>query len=174
MNSFDIIVYLALTIAIVLGFRSGLLRSAITILGYLVAAPIAIWITGLVLPQAPAGASQVQNSLTFFAIFLIAGILLGSLLRLAINDLIGAHISIGDRLGGALLGAIRIGLIAVTLVLIFDQLVPANAQPSYHRLASAPAAVAARPDRHSLIAAGCHRALRTIEARATTVEWVER
>ena len=131
MNSFDIIVYLALTIAIVLGFRSGLLRSAITILGYLVAAPIAIWITGLVLPQAPAGTSQVQNSLAFFAIFLITGMVLGSLLRLAINDLIGAHIGIGDRLGGALLGAIRIGLIAVTLVLIFDQLVPANAQPSY-------------------------------------------
>lgn len=131
MNSFDIVVYLALIIAVALGFRSGLLRSAITILGYLVAAPIAIWITGLVLPQAPAGTSPVQNSLTFFAIFLIAGMVLGSLLRLAVNDLIGAHIGIGDRLGGALLGAIRVGLIAITLVLIFDQLVPANAQPSY-------------------------------------------
>jgi len=131
MNSFDIVFYLALVIAIALGFRSGLLRSAVTILGYLVAAPIAIWITGLILPQAPAGTSQVQNSLTFFAIFLIAGIVLGSLLRLAVNDLIGAHIGIGDRLGGALLGAIRVGLIAITLVLIFDQLVPANAQPPY-------------------------------------------
>lgn len=131
MNSFDIIVTLALVIAIALGFRSGLLRSAVTILGYLVAAPIAIWITGLILPQTPAGASQVQNSLIFFAIFLIAGIVLGSLLRLVVNDLIGAHIGIGDRLGGALLGAIRVGMIAVTLVLIFDQLVPANMQPSY-------------------------------------------
>lgn len=131
MNSFDVVVYLALIIAVALGFRSGLLRSAVTILGYLLAAPIAIWITGLVLPQAPVGTSQVQNSLTFFAIFLVAGIVLGSLLRLAVNDLIGAHIGIGDRLGGALLGAIRVGLIAVTLVLIFDQLVPANAQPSY-------------------------------------------
>jgi membrane protein required for colicin V production len=131
MNSFDIVVYLALIVAIALGFRSGLLRSAVTILGYLVAAPIAVWMTGLILPQAPAGASQIQNSLTFFAVFLLAGMVLGSLLRLAINDLIGAHIGIGDRLGGALLGAIRVGLIAVTLVLIFDQLVPANAQPSY-------------------------------------------
>lgn len=131
MNSFDLIVYLALIVAIALGFRAGLLRSAVTILGYLVAAPIAIWIHGLILPQAPDATFQAQNSLIFFAIFLIAGIVLGSLLRIAVNDLIGPHIGIGDRLGGALLGAIRVSLIAVTLVLIFDQLVPANLQPSY-------------------------------------------
>ncbi|WP_398483043.1 CvpA family protein [Tardiphaga sp.] len=131
MNSFDVVVAMALIIAVVLGFRAGLLRSGITILGYLVAAPIAVWITGLILPQAPSATSQVQHSLIFFAIFLIAGIVLGSLLRLAINDLIGTHIGIGDRLGGAALGAIRVGLIAVTLVLIFDQLVPAHLQPPY-------------------------------------------
>jgi membrane protein required for colicin V production len=130
MNSFDIVVYAALAVAVMLGFRAGLLRSAVTILGYLVAAPIAIWVTGLILPQA-AATSPAQNSLIFFAIFLVAGIVLGSLLRLAVNDLIGAHIGIGDRLGGAVLGAIRVGLIAVTLVLIFDQLVPAHLQPSY-------------------------------------------
>lgn len=131
MNSFDVIVCFALIVAIALGFRAGLLRSAITILGYLVAAPIAVWITGLILPQAPGITSQVQHSLIFFAVFLVAGIVLGSLLRLAVNDLIGTHIGMGDRLGGALLGAIRVGLIAVTLVLIFDQLVPAHLQPSY-------------------------------------------
>ncbi|QUS38136.1 CvpA family protein [Tardiphaga alba] len=130
MNSFDVVIYAALIVAVVLGFRAGLLRSAVTILGYLVAAPIAIWITGLILPQATT-TSQAQNSLIFFAMFLVAGIVLGSLLRLAVNDLIGAHIGIGDRLGGALLGAIRVGLIALTLVLIFDQLVPANMQPPY-------------------------------------------
>lgn len=131
MNSFDIVVYAAFIVAMALGFRAGLLRSAVTILGYLVAAPIAIWINGLILPQTPAATSQAQNSLIFFAIFLVTGIVLGSMLRLAVNDMIGAHIGIGDRLGGALLGAIRVGLIAVTLVLIFDQLVPANMQPSY-------------------------------------------
>jgi membrane protein required for colicin V production len=69
--------------------------------------------------------------LLFFAIFLVSGIVLGSLLRMAINDVMGHEIGIGDRLGGALLGAIRVGLIAVTLVLIFDQLVPADRQPAY-------------------------------------------
>ncbi|RYX96346.1 MAG: CvpA family protein [Bradyrhizobiaceae bacterium] len=131
MNSFDIVVYIALIVVIALGFRAGLLRSALTILGYLVAAPIAIWITGLILPEAPAATSQVQHSLIFFAIFLVSGIVLGSLLRLAIDDLIGDHIGLGDRLGGAALGAVRVVLIAVTLVLIFDQLVPAHQQPSY-------------------------------------------
>ena len=131
MNSFDIVVYIALIVVIALGFRAGLLRSALTILGYLVAAPIAIWITGLILPEAPAATSQVQHSLIFFAIFLVSGIVLGSLLRLAIDDLIGDHIGLGDRLGGAALGAVRVVLIAVTLVLIFDQLVPANLQPPY-------------------------------------------
>jgi membrane protein required for colicin V production len=36
-----------------------------------------------------------------------------------------------DRLGGAVLGAVRVGLIAITLVLIFDQLLPANQQPEF-------------------------------------------
>lgn len=133
MNTFDVIVYAGLAVAMVFGFRAGLLRSAVTILGYLIAMPIAIWITGLIVPQMAGNAnvSTVQNSLVFFAAFLISGIVLGSLLRMAINDLIGSHIGIGDRLGGALLGAIRVVLIAITLVLIFDQLVPANLQPPY-------------------------------------------
>jgi membrane protein required for colicin V production len=133
MNSFDVVVYAGLIIAMVIGFRAGLLRSAVTILGYLVAMPIAVWITGLIVPRISGNAavSDTQNSLVFFGAFLLSGIVLGSVLRMAINDIIGHEIGIGDRLGGALLGAIRVGLIAVTLVLIFDQLVPANLQPAY-------------------------------------------
>lgn len=133
MNSFDVVVYAGLVVAMVIGFRAGLLRSAVTILGYLVAMPIAVWITGLIVPQISGNAavSDTQNSLVFFGAFLLSGIVLGSVLRMAINDMIGHEIGIGDRLGGALLGAIRVGLIAVTLVLIFDQLVPANMQPAY-------------------------------------------
>ena len=132
MNSFDVVVYVGLIVAMVIGFRAGLLRSAVTILGYLLAMPIAVWITGLIAPQlSGAAAPTTQNSLLFFAIFLVSGIVLGSLLRMAINDMIGHEIGIGDRLAGALLGATRVGLIAVTLVLIFDQLVPADRQPAY-------------------------------------------
>lgn len=42
MNSFDIVVLLGLVIAIATGFNTGLLRSAVTILAYLVAMPIAV------------------------------------------------------------------------------------------------------------------------------------
>jgi membrane protein required for colicin V production len=42
MNSFDIAVYLGLIIAVVTGFNTGLLRSALTILAYLIAMPIAL------------------------------------------------------------------------------------------------------------------------------------
>ena len=48
-----------------------------------------------------------------------------------LDDVIGPQAGIGDRLGGAALGAVRVGLIAITVVLIFDQLVPTNLQPAF-------------------------------------------
>jgi membrane protein required for colicin V production len=132
MNSFDAVVYLALAIAVAAGFRAGLLRSAITILAYLVAMPISVWIMSLLAPAIDGGGAPLtQNSVLFFGIFLAAGMLLGWLARMALDDAIGSETSFGDRLGGALLGAVRVGLVAVTLVLIFDQLVPADRQPAY-------------------------------------------
>jgi membrane protein required for colicin V production len=133
MNSFDIVVYLALVIAVVAGFRAALLRSAITILAYLVAMPLAVWIMSLVTPAIGGGpdTSLTQNSLLFFAVFLVTGMVLGKLARIALDDAIGPETGFGDRLGGALLGAVRVGLVAITLVLIFDQLVPADRQPAY-------------------------------------------
>jgi membrane protein required for colicin V production len=51
MNGFDAVVYIALAVAMVTGFNTGLLRSAITILAYLVAMPLAIWLVPLLPPQ---------------------------------------------------------------------------------------------------------------------------
>jgi membrane protein required for colicin V production len=56
---------------------------------------------------------------------------LGKLACIVLDDIIGPQAGIGDRLGGAALGAVRVGLIAITVVLIFDQLVPANLQPAF-------------------------------------------
>ena len=67
----------------------------------------------------------------FFGVFLAIGMVFGWLARMALDDLIGSETGFGDRLAGALLGAVRVGLVAVTLVLIFDQLVPADRQPAY-------------------------------------------
>ena len=133
MNSFDAVVYLGLAIAVVTGFNAGLLRSAVTILAYLIAMPIAVWAMSLVSPgiDGKLGAPLLQNSLLLFGIFLITGIVLGKLMRMALDETIGPEAGIGDRLAGAALGAVRVGLVAITLVLIFDQLVPSDRQPAY-------------------------------------------
>ena len=51
MNSFDVAVYAGLAVAMTAGFNAGLLRSAVTILAYLIAMPIAVWATSLVTPD---------------------------------------------------------------------------------------------------------------------------
>ena len=133
MNSFDAVVYFALVVAVVLGFNSGLLRSAVTILAYLFAMPIAIWAMSFVGPMIGNG-GDVPWSQTwplFFGIFLLAGMVLGKLARMVIDETIGPGAGIGDRLAGAVLGAVRVGLVAVTLVMIFDQLVPPDREPKY-------------------------------------------
>jgi membrane protein required for colicin V production len=133
MNSFDAVVYLGLVIAVVTGFNAGLLRSAVTILAYLVAMPISVWAMSLISPQIDSAPSPMwaRNSLLFFGIFLVAGMALGKLMRMALDEAIGSEAGVGDRLAGALLGAVRVGLVAITLVLIFDQLVPSDRQPSF-------------------------------------------
>jgi membrane protein required for colicin V production len=133
MNSFDAVVAIGLAVAVVTGFNAGLLRSAVTIFGYLLAMPIAVWIMSLVSPQFEGrfGAPLTQNSLLFFAIFLAAGIVLRKLLRMMLDETIGPGAGTGDRLAGAALGAVRAGLVAITLVLIFDRLVPVDRQPAY-------------------------------------------
>jgi membrane protein required for colicin V production len=133
MNSFDVIVYVGLIVAGIAGFNAGLLRSAATILAYLIAMPIAVWLASMVSPSVEGrlGSPLMQNSLLFFGIFLVAGIVLGKLMRMALDETIGPDSGIGDRLAGALLGTVRVVLVAITLVLIFDRLVPADRQPAF-------------------------------------------
>jgi membrane protein required for colicin V production len=133
MNSFDAVVFLALIVATVSGFNAGFLRSAVTILAYLVAMPIAVWIMSLVSTgtDGKLGSPLLQDSPLLFGAFLITGIVLGKFMRMALDDTVGPHAGIGDRLAGAALGAVRVGLVAVTLVLIFDQLVPSDRQPKF-------------------------------------------
>ena len=130
MNSFDAVVCAGLVAAMTMGFNAGLLRSAVTILAYLVAMPIAVWATSLVTRDA-GGLALVQNPLPFFVTFLVAGIVLGYLMRMVVDETVGTESGIADRLAGAVLGAVRVGLIAVSVVVVFDQLVPADRQPAY-------------------------------------------
>lgn len=122
MNSFDTVVALGLLFAAVTGFTTGLLGSAVTILAYLVAMPIAVAVLSIVGP----GIAALP---TLFGLFLVIGDVLGKLARTMLDDAVGSEIGIGDRLAGALPGAVRTGVVATTLVLVFDQLVPMVNQP---------------------------------------------
>ena len=133
MNPFDAAVYLCLAVAIVVGFSSGLLRSLATIVGYLAAMPVAVLAAPSLSPLL-AGlikAPQMQTSLALFGIFLLAGIALSAMLRLALSEVVGPRVSLPDRLAGAMLGAVRIALLAVVMVLVFDRLIPADRQPPF-------------------------------------------
>jgi membrane protein required for colicin V production len=67
----------------------------------------------------------------FLGVFLAAGMGLGKLARMALDETIGSEAGIGDRLAGAALGALRIGLVATSAVLVFDQLIPAGREPPF-------------------------------------------
>jgi membrane protein required for colicin V production len=133
MSSFDIAVYLALAVAVITGFNTGLLRSALSILAYLVAAPIAVMLMSALAPQLDSKAVSplASNWALFFVAFLLVGMALSKLARMTLDDAIGADAGIGDRLGGAALGALRVGLVAASLVVVFDQFVPLGRQPAF-------------------------------------------
>jgi membrane protein required for colicin V production len=132
MNGFDLAVYAGLLIAVVSGFSAGLVRSGVTILAYLVAMPIAVWVMSFVPPlDGNANSPLMQNWGFFLGAFLIIGIVLGKLARITVDEAIGPEAGIVDRLGGAALGAVRVALVATSVVLVFDQLIPVDRQPAF-------------------------------------------
>lgn len=133
MNTFDLAASAALMIAVYSGFSTGLLRSAITILAYLLAMPLAMGAVAAMSPQLQDvhGGPLAQNWLQFFAAFVVIGVALGKIGRILLDEAIGSEAGFGDRLGGALLGAVRVGMVATTLVLVFDRIVPEERQPRF-------------------------------------------
>ncbi len=133
MNLFDAAVYLCLFVAVVMGFMSGLLRSLATIFGYLAAMGLAVALAPHLSPVLTGQfhLPPVQAWVVFAVAFLAAGIMLSALLRLAVNEMVGAKISIPDRVAGAALGAGRIGLLAVLIVIIFDRIIPPGREPAF-------------------------------------------
>jgi membrane protein required for colicin V production len=133
MNSFDVAVYFVLLVAVISGFNAGLLRSIATIVGYLAAMPVALATTPFIARMVTDkfNAPVAQNSLLFFGVFLAVGMVASALLRTAISEIVGPNIGLTDRLAGSALGALRIGLLAVTMVLIFDRIIPLDRQPAF-------------------------------------------
>jgi membrane protein required for colicin V production len=130
---FDIAVYAGLAVTAIVGYNTGLLRSAITILAYLLATPAAVAVMSFVTPRlgGNAASSMLQGWVVFFGALLVIGMMFGKFARMALDETMGAEAGLGDRLAGAALGAVRVVLIAISLVLVFDQLVPADRQPAF-------------------------------------------
>ena len=131
-NTFDLIVMIALAVAVVSGFSTGLLRSALTIVAYLFAMPIAVAVMSYVPPLDEQYASPLgHNAGFFFGAFLIIGMVLGKIARMLVDNAVGEEPGLLDRLGGAALGALRVALVGTTVVLVFDRMIPIGQEPSF-------------------------------------------
>ncbi|MEW6452741.1 MAG: CvpA family protein [Pseudomonadota bacterium] len=133
MNPFDAALLGTVLLLAILGFRAGLLRSLADILGFVVAAPIAVALMPyLSTAKAPATVGLLgQSSILFLATFLVAGFILAQLMRYAVAGMIGEEIHLLDRSAGLLLGIARALLVAVMLVLVFDRIIPAGRDPAF-------------------------------------------
>ena len=86
-----------------------------------------------------------QTWIVIVAIFVAAGAVLSALLRLALNEMVGPNISVPDRVAGAALGALRVALLAIMLVVIFDRAIPPGQEPAFLKGSQAVLGRAARP-----------------------------
>ena len=133
MNLFDAAIYLCLFLAVVVGFMTGLLRSLATIFGYVAGMGVAVVATPRVTPllitylKMPAP----QTWIVVVAIFVAAGATLSALLRFMVSEMVSPNVSIPDRIAGAMLGAFRVGLMAVLIVVIFNRFIPPNREPAF-------------------------------------------
>jgi membrane protein required for colicin V production len=132
MNAFDAVIAAAAVLAIVLGFNAGLLRSLATILGYLIAAPLAVTIAPHVTAFALGRSASLDTAwLMLVIVFVAIGVAVSALLRTVVGEFVGPEVGAFDRLAGAALGAVRIGFIAVLIVVVFDRIIPTDRQPQF-------------------------------------------
>lgn len=135
MNPFDAAVLAVVVVLAILGFRAGLLRSLADILGFVIAAPLAVALTpyfsSVAGSAAVTGSPLGNSSLVFFGLFLIGGLVLAQLIRHMVAGLVGDDIHLFDRFAGLLLGAARALLVAITIVLIFDHIIPSSRDPEF-------------------------------------------
>jgi membrane protein required for colicin V production len=132
MNTFDAAIYILVIVAVIAGYRSGLLRSVATILAYVAAAPIALVSAPRLVPVLTnLFHMPFQTWVVFCGTFFVIGFVFGTLLRTAVSAIAGPTVSLPDRVAGSAFGAVRIGLLAVLMVVIFDRIIPSNRQPPF-------------------------------------------
>ncbi|HEX4407508.1 MAG TPA: CvpA family protein [Xanthobacteraceae bacterium] len=132
MNVFDAVVVVIALAVMTLGFMSGLLRGLATIFAYVIAVPAAALITPLLWPLVATGIAPQNAWIPAFVVMMGLGIPLGALFRIIVNEMVGSEkVSLPDRAAGAFLGALRVFVIAVLVVIVFDRIIPADRQPAF-------------------------------------------
>jgi len=132
MNSFDIAVAIGLLLGVGTGFSTGLIRSAVTIMAYLLAMPIAVWVMSYVPPLDGGSGSPLGSNWGFLVgAFILIGMVLGKLGRITVDEAVGPDPGLADRFCGAALGALRVALVATSVVLTFDRLIPIGREPAF-------------------------------------------
>jgi membrane protein required for colicin V production len=136
MNPFDAAVLGLTLIAVATGFSAGLLRGLATILAYVIAAPVALaaapTVTAMLTGRGLLPIDGMPNSVSYVPLVLVIviGMVLGALMRGAVGATAG-RMGIIDRVLGAVLGALRIGFVAVLLVMIFERIIPPGSEPDW-------------------------------------------
>ena len=130
-NLFDLAVYICLALAFVMGFSSGLLRSLATIFAYVAGLGITVAAAPPITRFAAERLPGMQAWIVLIAVYLLASIIVGAVLRYVISEIAGPDISAADRVLGAVLGIIRILFVAVLIVVIFDRIIPSGREPSF-------------------------------------------
>jgi membrane protein required for colicin V production len=132
MNLFDAVVIAIGVVAVMLGFMSGLLRALATIFAYVVAVPAAALITPRLWPFVAVSIAPQNAWIPAFLVMIGIGIPLGALFRILVNEMVGSEeVSLPDRCAGAALGALRVAVLAMLVVIVFDRIIPADRQPSF-------------------------------------------
>ncbi|MGV3633665.1 MAG: CvpA family protein [Pseudorhodoplanes sp.] len=133
MNIFDAVVLGVGLVAVVTGYRSGLLRSLATIVGYLLAAPVAIIAAPKLAPllTAQSRSPDEPSIVVIAAVFLAVGFVTAALLRNAVGLVSGEDVSVPAPALGAGVGAVRVVVLAILMVLIFERIIPAKHEPAW-------------------------------------------
>jgi membrane protein required for colicin V production len=138
MNPFDAALLGITLVAVVTGFSAGLLRGLATILAYVIAAPVALAVspvvTAFLTERALLPTGSIPNAASYvpIVVLLVIAIVLGGLMRGAVGGAAG-RMGLIDRMLGAVFGALRIGFLAVLLVMIFERIIPPGSEPDWFK-----------------------------------------
>jgi membrane protein required for colicin V production len=81
--------------------------------------------------QAVGGLSSAQSSMIFFGFLVLGGEAIAAALRMAVDEMVGADVGLLDRLAGSALGVVRVGLVAITAVLVPDRVIPSGRDSAF-------------------------------------------